>query len=229
MTGEIKAIDLEIENKYPEYAVTLKGVTISSSPSGLVKTVELPRTVKLEPLSEPQKLHNLEFKIKPMQARDWLFGFDNDATLDFTFHYVDEDGHELHSNDKLDLTVRPSILILACAILIGVLAGTALKFDLQRLRKEGYINSRQMAVFIMSTVVLGIIVSLVALFGEVQVSVFKFNGSYDSPKVLFLISFAATMIGPPLLQGLFKSQKSGGAEPGSEPKPSPRAEEKTTP
>ena len=64
--------------------------------------------------------------------------------------------------------------------------------------------------FIGGTAILGIITALVAYFGKVKVSVLTLDGSYDSPRVLFLIGFAATMAGPPLLKGLFKSPGPGG-------------------
>ncbi|HEX7178057.1 MAG TPA: hypothetical protein VF240_22560 [Pyrinomonadaceae bacterium] len=205
MTGEITTQHLEVKGAY-YYPVRLRQVTIYSDPADLVARVAIPADVPIRNRKEVETI-DVSFPVRKMELKDWISAFGSENKLWFEFEYEDDEKRVLKSRDALKLAVRPSVLALVSAILLGVLAGTIVKTDLKRLQVEGYITRRQKALFIVGTSVIGLIAALVALFGEVQVSVFKFNGSYDSPKVLFLIGLAATLAGPPLLYGILKSSK----------------------
>jgi hypothetical protein len=211
MTGETETHHLEVKAAYRDYPVRLRQVTVYSDPADLVTRFVVPADVPVRSRKEVERV-DVSFPVRKMQLKDWISAFGSESKLSFEFEYEDDEKRVLKSRDSLKLAVRPSILALIVAILLGVLAGTVVKTDLKRLQVEGYITRRQKAFFIVGTSVIGLIAALVALFGEVQVSVFKFNGSYDSPKVLFLIGLAATLAGPPLLYGILKSPKGQGAQ-----------------
>jgi hypothetical protein len=210
MTGETATHHLEVKAAY-QYPVRLRQVTVYSDPADLVTRVTIPAGVSIWNRKDVETI-DVSFPVRAMQLKDWISAFGSENKLQFEFEYEDEEKRVLKSRDSLKLAVRPSVVALISAILLGVLAGTIVKTDLKRLQVEGYITRRQKAFFIVGTSVIGLIAALVALFGEVQISVFKFNGSYDSPKVLFLIGLAATLAGPPLLYGILKSPKGQGVQ-----------------
>lgn len=205
MTGSTKELPVELKSTLRDNPIRLHNVKVYSDPSGLVAEKSIVIDVPIRTRKETGRL-TVPVEVRSWQLIDLIYGFE-DAALKLDLVYEDADGRQLTDTESLKLNIRPSVFVLSGAILIGVLAGTVVKIDLRRLQEEGYITRKQKAYFIAGTVVVGLIVAMVALFGEVKISAFTFSGSYDSPKVLFLIGFAATMVGPPLLQGIFKSPK----------------------
>ena len=201
LTGETATLQLEIKNNYRGYPVRLTNIKITSD-CDLVRETNVPVSPPARVSGKEEVRPSVSFDVRRMEIKDLVYGL-SDPTLTFEFDYVDAEGRELKSLDSdsnsIKMAVRPGILALALGVLLGVLAGTVVKARLQ----EGDITRRQQVVFITGTVVIGMITALVAYFGQVKISVFTLSGSYDSPKVLFLIGFAATIAGPPLLKGLF--------------------------
>nr|MDQ2938410.1 hypothetical protein [Acidobacteriota bacterium] len=60
-----------------------------------------------------------------------------------------------------------------------------------------------------TTVIIGLIVSMLALQGELNISLeaFKIHASYDKPFMLFVLSMVATVMGTPVLRKFFGLDK----------------------
>jgi hypothetical protein len=206
LTGEMATLSLDIKNNYRGYPVRLTNIKITSD-SDLVHETNVPISPPLLVKGKEVVRPRVTFDVRRMELKDWFYGL-SDPSITFEFEYLDDEGRALKSLDSnsLKMAVRPGIASLALGVLLGVLAGTWVKSRLQ----AGDITRRQQLVFMGGTAILGVITALVAYFGQVKISFFTLNGSYDSPKVLFLIGFAATIVGPPLLTPLFKGR--GGHE-----------------
>jgi hypothetical protein len=209
-TGRIKTINLTMKSAYRNFPVRLNKIIITSNPPELVPETSIPVDIQFRTVKDVETAQ-VSFKVRRMEWWDWFKGFGK-ATLNFEFNYTDSDGREAKSLDEIELAVIPSGLVLVSSVLLGVLAGTFFKIDLKRLQNEGYITRKQKAYFILGTVIIGVIAALVALVGELDITVFNLKGSYDSPKVLFLIGLAATVAGPPLLRGVLKPSKPKSAD-----------------
>jgi hypothetical protein len=59
--------------------------------------------------------------------------------------------------------------------------------------------------FVFFTVMVGVVVSFVALVGKIRIIAFEQSGSYDKPMVIFIIGLAGAVGGAQLLYGWVKS------------------------
>jgi hypothetical protein len=202
MTNEAKTVNLKLKTDYPGYPVHLRRVIVTSEPADLVRAESVPVDLHLRSRKEVGTVP-VTFTVRKMQAKDWILGL-SEGTLELQFEYEDGAKRVLTARDSLKFKVTPSLFVLGIALLFGVGVGAAVKTYMKYMEAQGFTRAAQVR-FIGITVFIGILATLVAIIGRVQVSVFQFNGSYDDPKVLFMISLAAT-VGPQLLYVLFKSK-----------------------
>jgi hypothetical protein len=201
LTGETATLTLEIKNNYRGYPVRLTNIKITSD-SDLIRETDVPLSSPLSIKGKEGARPSVTLDVRPMNMKDGVYGL-NDPTLKLEFDYVDGEGRELKSlvsDSRLKMPVKPGVPALALGVLLGVLAGAWVKSLLQK----GSVTRKQRLAFMAGTAVLGVITALVAYFGQVKISFLTLSGSYDSPKVLFLIGVAATIVGPAFLSDLFK-------------------------
>jgi hypothetical protein len=143
-----------------------------------------------------------------MSSGNFISGFDDDAQVTFAFIY--DDGKQRTISDynyNRPVRLRPSNLVLLLSIALGVAAGVFIMSVWKVVRFEGEGKRRWLAV--LSTVIIGLIVSILALQGELNISAFNLRASYDKPVMLFILSLFATVSGTPLLKKFFGLDKTG--------------------
>jgi hypothetical protein len=127
----------------------------------------------------------------------YVMGLGDDSKLTVEVAY--DDSNERALTDFVGervIKVRPSDLVLVGALVLGLLAGTGIRFRLEYLRKKGAITRKGVAGFVMITMVVGLVVFLVTWIGEIQIIAFKkLDLSYDRPGVIFILGFAGALTG----------------------------------
>jgi hypothetical protein len=227
---------LRLQNEYPDYAINIHKVTVSSTPAGLINKIDLVDvgdakaqvngntvffTTPLTIGKYQQATIQLRIKARDMSAGNWLFGFDEGSTLGFGFEYDDSNLRTI-SDYSADVPVKigPGDWKLLGAMLVGVLIGTGLKFYLEYLRRTGVIRRKEVGVFVTITMVVGIVIAIIAWAGQIQIIAFKdINFSYDRPVVIFVIGLVGALAGVHYLNNwakkLLPHESGGGKEAGS--------------
>ena len=213
----------KLVNEYPDYTVNINRIAVGSSPSwliGEIKAVESMNAVYgiqgKEILFDPplSMLPSQEQFIKLMYVpggtprTKWITGFsDKDTKLIFNIQYDDSNERPISSfNPSAKIKVKPTDAILLGAMLIGVIVGTGIKFYLEYLHKSGIITRRGVATFVLITVVVGVVITVIAWAGEIQIIAFKnIELSYDKPVVIGLIGLIGALVGVHYLHGWAKS------------------------
>jgi len=137
--------------------------------------------------------------------RDLLIGFPDKAHLNVDVTYTDGFGRTISDlHQAFPITLRPRDRVLYLAILFGVIIGALIKIYLQRLQSEGVISNREVAKAVAITVFIGLVVSVIALAGQIKVTAFELTGSYDKPIVIFIIGLTGALVGAQLLMSLIK-------------------------
>src|SRR5205085_7579229 len=226
--GATREFTFTLYNAYVDYDVHLQKLKLTSNVDGLVVGI-----VSSDPAGQiDPKTNTITFNpplvITPAQhqpvaikarlaglatAGNYLTGFDSDAQVTFKFLYDDSYQRPLSDLEyALPLHVRPSTAALLVAVLLGALVGVVIMSAWRILKYEG--GYWRKASLIGSTILVGLIVSIIALQGQVNVSfdAVDLRASYDKPVVLFLLSLFATVSGTPLLRkflGLYKASTAG--------------------
>jgi hypothetical protein len=92
--------------------------------------------------------------------------------------------------------VKPNDTVLFGAMLIGVILGTVIKFYLEYLHKKGELTKKGVSSFVIITVVVGVVITLIAWGGQIQIIAFKdIQLSYDKPVVIGLIGLMGALAG----------------------------------
>lgn len=221
-SGQSHPFTLVLKNSFKDYDVNLQKVTLSSSPDGLFSgiissnppgkivgrnTIVFDTPFILAPSQEEEL--TIDLKMAGMTPRNYLSGFDEDSQLGFRFFYDDGKGRPISNYTyPRALRMQASSLVLFIAIALGISAGILLMSVWKILRFEGQGMRKGFA--IATTVIIGLIVSMLALQGELNISLeaFKIRASYDKPFMLFILSMAATVMGTPILRKFFGLDKS---------------------
>jgi hypothetical protein len=212
VAGQDGVLEIRLVNEYPDYVVNLRRISVSSLPSGLIRGLEVPNvndskaevsgnTINFKPPLSfiPSQVISvpLNVKARPMSVSNWIAGFGDKSKLRLSFEYDDSNGRIITDFiHETPIKVRPGDGSLLIAMIIGVLIGTGLKFYLEYLRRRGVINKKGVAVFILITAVVGIVITIIAWAGQIQIIAFKdINLSYDRPVVIFIIGLIGALAG----------------------------------
>jgi hypothetical protein len=233
--GERTPFTVRLANDYSDYTVSIKKIAVNlsaeNSPADLIEGLEevhrgdgvqasvsgneitFTPGVSIDP-GGAQGQVNLLLKLKSWPSlMGWATGYGDDTrlTLDVTY----DDGHErtiYESYSDIKVKVRPGDRLLLWTMLLGVLAGTFIKFYLEYLRKKGGVSRKGVAWFVAITVVVGVVITIIAWAGEIQITAFKdIKLSYDKPSVIFTIGLAGALSGVHYMQKLLKKLTGDGS------------------
>jgi hypothetical protein len=200
-------VTLTLTNQIP-YDITIKSITITSDPQDLLEDT----LSNFQPVTiggnETYSL-KLQAKAKPMSLSRIFSGFGKSPQLTAVLNLRDDSDRVGSSKPrKLNLQMRPNVVVLLITVLLGVAIGTVIRIDLGRLEKAGLISRKQRFIFAGTTVATGLLVSLIALFTNLKMVVFD-DQPYSTwdPRMLFLTGLVGTIGGIPILYGLLKLPK----------------------
>jgi len=225
-SGHSHSFTLVLKNGFHDYDVNLQKMTLSSTPDGLVSgivssnppgkivgrnTIVFDTPFIIGPSQEEEL--TVDLKMAGMTPLNYLSGFDEDSQLGFRFFYDDGKGRTISDYTyPRALRLQASSLVLFTAVALGIAAGVLLMSVWKILRFEG--KGMRKGFAIATTVIIGLIVSMLALQGELNISLeaFKIRASYDKPFMLFILSMVATVMGTPVLRKFFGLDKSSTAQ-----------------
>jgi hypothetical protein len=228
-SGQLHPVTLMLHNDFPNYTINVQKLIVTASPTELLDGVVVPATsrgkvdgtmivfdppVSIAPFQEESLRFNVQ--MAGMSAGNYLLGFDPESQLNFSFIYDDGKGRRISDYTYTrGLHLQPRLLVLAVAVLLGISVGVFLMFVWKMLVLEGTGLRKGMAVA--TTVVIALVVSILAMQGELNVSfeAFKLRASYDKPLMLFVFSLFATVLGTPILRKAFGLDKQPDSVPSS--------------
>ena len=214
VAGSDATFELRLKNEYSDYPINIHKVTLSSAPYGLAKMMSASEvndskaeinhdtnTITFKPALTLKPFQQLSvplgIRLRHMSFSNWIAGFGETSKLIFRFEYDDNNERTItdYSPEAL-IKVRPSDWTLLGAMLIGVAIGTGLKFYLEYLREKGAINRKGVAMFVFVTIVVGVVITIFAWAGQIQIIAFKnVNLSYDRPAVIFILGLIGALGG----------------------------------
>jgi len=211
-TGINNKYTLELENNFPNYPVNVRSITIKSDPAGLIESTTIPvGDFSIDSLQ--RRSLELNLNAASMSFTNLLSGFSDSTQLILNVTYDDGYGRvitDLSYPLKVKLRARDRILVIA--MLIGVLIGALLKLLLQ-IRQQQEINGRDKLIAVGTTILIGSVVSIIAVVGRIKIMAFDLRGSYDNPAVIFLIGIAGAIGGAKLLSMFFRQESSSPTPP----------------
>jgi len=228
-SGQLHPVTLVLHNDFPSYTINVQKLIVTASPTDLLEGVVSPAisngrvegsTIVFEPPVSiaPSQDESLRFNVQMagMSPGNYLLGFDPESQLNFSFVYDDGKGRRISDYTYTrGLRVQPRLLVLGVAVLLGISVGVFLMFVWKMLVLEGTGLRKGMAVA--TTVVIALVVSILAMQGELNISfeAFKLRASYDKPLMLFVFSLFATVLGTPILRKAFGLDKRPDSAPSS--------------
>jgi hypothetical protein len=238
-SGQSHRFALKLKNSFGDYPINLQKITINTVPSDLVGTILSKKlgtvdqnTITFDPpltIAHGQKEDlTVDLQMAGMTAGNYLSGFDEESQVEFSFKYDDGYGRTINYAYAKPLRMQPGWSVLAVAVMLGISAGVFLMSVWKILKYEGDLVRKGMAVA--ATAVIGLIVSLLVLTGQLNISLAALNvrASYDKPLTLFIMSLIATVSGTPLLKKFFGLDKpSAGTPPAPTPTPAPASPQST--
>lgn len=206
-TGIDNQLRVKLVNDFSNYPVKIQSVTVRSDPDWIIDKQSNNTITPNVTISPGGGAENIDphFRAASVGFSTLFSGFGGTPKIILDIVYDDGYGRKVTDfSVPVTVRVRPRDRILIMSMFVGVLAGTFVKFYLQRLQETGQITRKQSIKFVMTTMTIGLIVAVVAMVGKIQIVAFTANGSYDQPIVIFTIALAGALGGAQLLSTWFK-------------------------
>ena len=204
-TGVKKQFNLPLQNEFDSYTATVKEISLSSDPPGLVA----PQLLVVDiPIAKSQSGDvPIEVVVSSPDLIDLIKGFSEDPNLIVKVTYQDNFGRSVPDlKQSIPMKIIPNTLILLIAIVVGVLVGTFVRFYLEFLARKRKLRRSEVLRFVLYTTVFGLIVAAIALAGQFEIKALDHTmGSYDRPLVMFVIGLAAAMGGLQIIVAWYNS------------------------
>lgn len=211
--GGRKVVKFKFANDYVDYPVNIRRLKIDSTPSGIIEGLEVKdgaegstsvrnNVIVFDPVItvQPAQRYSLDIELKlggMPSLQNYVLGMGDDSKLMIEVAYDDSNERTITDlTGERVIEVRPSDWVLVGALLLGLLAGTGLRFRLEYLSKRGSVTRKGVAGFVMVTMIVGLVVFVITWIGEIQIIAFKkLDLSYDRPGVIFVLGFAGALTG----------------------------------
>ena len=211
--GRKTTFALTLLNDFHDYVISIHKVTAKSIPDDLMLRQEIPCNLSIEPNQQGDL--KVDLNITGITLSRLLAGLSTSQKLDFTLVYDDNYGRPVSNlGSSWDIKAKLHPLVWLVSMIIGVLVGTLIKFVGQADKRFTWANIR----WIGGTIGLGIVISVIALLGDVEVVGFKYRGSNDNPIMVFLIGLAGAVGGIRIIElVLERLHPAGAAHSGNNP------------
>jgi hypothetical protein len=207
-SGETNSYHLTLRNDFPRYEMNIQKITVESIPENLIKFKEnalVSSPINLQPADQPKV--EIRFDVEKMGFTNLVSGFGSSPKLKLTITYDDGFGRTAYFTDKREVDIKPRDRVLIIAMVIGVLVGGFIRYYLEYLARRRRITRSELFKFMFYTVVFGMVVTALALFGRIKVTAFDIAGSFDTPLAIFIIGLAGAVAGVQLFVSWYKSLK----------------------
>lgn len=208
-------------NTYPDYVVNIQRINIDSTIPWLVEGIAAVeniqdnnrierKTILFDPPINLVPGQDQPFDIKLNLGRihftNLISGFSSDTKLIFDITYDDSNERTIRSYaPDARIKLKPDDAVLLCVLIIGVLIGTGFKAYLEHLRETGAVSRKGLASFVLSTVLVGVVIAIIAWAGEIKIIAFKdIDLSYDKPIVIGLMGMFGALAGVHYLQTIYR-------------------------
>jgi len=208
--GKQHTFDLNLQNSFPDYTVSVESIKIQSDPAGLIEPHDFVYENGISLLPGEQKTIPLEFKTTPLGIWNLIKGLR--TTPRFKAEVFYNDGNERRITDfkpRLAISIMPTNQMLVGCVLLGLLFGALIRAVLEFMLFKKQLTRRGLIKVVSYSLLFGLLLVIFMAVGQVEIKAktFSMSSSYDNPLAMLVIGLIGALAGVQLIIGWYKSLK----------------------
>jgi len=208
--GKQHTYELNLQNSFPDYTVSIESIKIQSDPAGLIEPNEFVYKDGISLLPGEQKTIPLEFKTTPLGIWNLIKGLR--TTPRFKAEVFYNDGNERRITDfkpRLAISIPPTNQVLVACVFLGLLFGAIIRTVLEFMLFKKQITRRGVIKVVSYSLLFGLLLVVFVAVGQVEIKAktFSMSSSYDNPLAMLVIGLIGALAGLQLIIGWYKSLK----------------------
>lgn len=208
--GKKHTYELNLQNSFPDYTVSIESIKIQSDPAGLIVPNEFVYENGISLLPGEQKTIPLEFTTTPLGIKNLIKGLG--TTPRFKAEVFYNDGNERRITDfkpRLAISIPPTNQVLVGSVFLGLLFGALIRTVLEFMLFKKQITRRGVIKVVSYSLLFGLLLVVFVAVGQVEIKAktFSMSSSYDNPLAMLVIGLIGALAGMQLIIGWYRSLK----------------------
>jgi hypothetical protein len=208
--GKQHTYELNLQNSFPDYTVSIESIKIQSDPAGLIEPKDFVYENGISLLPGEQKTIPLEFKTTPLGIWNLIKGLR--TTPRFKAEVFYNDGNERRITDfkpRLAISIPPTNQVLVSCVFLGLLFGAVIRTVLEFMLFKKQITRRGVIKVVSYSLLFGLLLVIFVAVGQVEIKAktFSMSSSYDNPLAMLVIGLIGALAGMQMIIGWYKSLK----------------------
>ena len=199
---------LNLQNSFPDYTVSIESIKIESNPAGLIVPKEFVYPNGLTMIPGEQASIPLDFETTALGIKNLIKGLGTTPRLEAHVFY--SDGNERRITDlkpRLAISIPPTNEVLVSFVFLGLLLGAVIRTVLECMLFKKKISSRGVIKLLSYSLVFGLLLVVLVVIGQIEVKAktFSMTSSYDNPLAMLSVGFIGALAGLQMIISWYKS------------------------
>ena len=206
--GEKHTYQLNLQNSFPDYTVSIESIKIQSDPAGLIVPKEFVFENGLTMTPGEQATIPLEFETTALGLKNLIRGLAITPRLQADVFYNDGNGRRITDlKPRLAISIPPTNQALIGSVFFGLLLGAVLRSALEFMVFKKQPSSRSILKVISYSLLFGLALVVFVVIGQIEIKAktFSMSSSYDNPLVMFSIGLIGALAGLQMIISWYKS------------------------
>ena len=208
--GEKHTYQLNLQNSYPDYTVSIESIKIRSDPAGMIEPREFVYENGLRLVPGEQASIPLDFETSDLGLKNLLTGLATTPRLQAEIFYKDGNGRRLTDfKPRLAISIPPNNETLVGSVFLGLLFGAALRTLLESMLFKKRISRARVCKLVGYSLLFGVFLVVLVVAGQIEIKAktFSLSSSYDNPLVMFSVGLTGALAGLQMIISWYKSLK----------------------
>jgi hypothetical protein len=208
--GAKHTYQLNLQNSFSEYTVSIESIRIYSEPLGLIEEKTFPFENGINMLPGEQKTIPLEFETTALGLKNLIRGLAITPRIKAEVLYNDGKGRRITDfKPRFAVNIPPTSQALIGAVFLGLLLGAGIRTLLEWLVFKKQLNTPSVLKLISYSLLFGLLLVVLVVVGQIEIKAktFSMSSSYDNPLVMFSVGLIGAIAGLQMIIGWYKSFK----------------------
>ncbi len=208
--GAKHTYQLNLQNSFSEYTISIESIKIQSDPAGLIVPKQFNFENGLTMIPGEQATIPLEFETTALGLKNLIRGLAITPRIQADILYNDGKGRRITDlKPRFAINIPPTNMALIGSVFLGLLLGAGIRTLLEFLVFKKQISPPGILKLISYSLLFGLLLVVLVVVGQIEIKAktFSMSSSYDNPLVMFSVGLIGAIAGLQMIIGWYKSFK----------------------
>jgi hypothetical protein len=202
---------LNLQNSFPDYTVSIESIKIHSDPAGLIVPKEFVYENGISLTPGEHATIQLDFETTTLGFKNLISSLATKPRLQADIFYNDGNGRRITDlKPRFAINIPPTNQTLMGSVVLGLLLGAVIRTVLEFMLFKKQISSKGVLKLISYSLLFGLLLVVLVIVGQIEIKTktLSMSSSYENPLVMFSVGLIGALAGLQLVIGWYKSLRS---------------------